>query len=88
MNVYPSEIERVLAGIDGVVECAVVGTPHPRWGQTPVAVVVAPGRTESELLDRCRRSLAGYKLPSRVVLREALPRNASGKIVRSALLSD
>ncbi len=86
MNVYPSEIERVLSGIDGVIECAVVGVPHQRWGQTPVAFVVAPGRTGDELLDRCRRSLAGYKLPSRVVLCDALPRNASGKIVRSALL--
>jgi acyl-CoA synthetase (AMP-forming)/AMP-acid ligase II len=85
MNVYPSEIERVLAGIDGVVECAVVGAPHPRWGQTPVAFVVAPGRTSQEILQRCRRSLAGYKLPSRVVLCQALPRNASGKIVRTAL---
>ncbi|MCE0762000.1 AMP-binding protein [Pseudonocardia kujensis] len=85
MNVYPSEIERVLAGLDGVVECVVVGAPHERWGQTPVAFVVAPGRTGAELLEQCRRSLASYKLPSRVVLCEALPRNASGKIVRGAL---
>jgi fatty-acyl-CoA synthase len=88
MNVYPSEIERVLAGIDGVVECVVVGAPHERWGQTPVAFVVAPGRTAPELLERCRRGLAGYKLPSRVILRDALPRNAAGKIVRSALTLD
>ncbi|MEU7810885.1 AMP-binding protein [Pseudonocardia sp. NPDC049154] len=85
MNVYPSEIERVLAGVDGVVECVVVGAPHERWGQTPVAFVVAPGRTAEELLERCRRSLASYKLPSRLVLCHALPRNASGKIVRGSL---
>ncbi|WP_165922548.1 class I adenylate-forming enzyme family protein [Pseudonocardia endophytica] len=85
MNVYPSEIERVLAGIDGVVECAVVGAPHERWGHTPVAFVVAPGRTVPELLAHCRRSLAGYKLPTRIEVRDALPRNASGKIVRGAL---
>lgn len=87
MNVYPSEIERVLSRVEGVAECAVVGAPHPRWGQTPVAFVVAPGRSEAELLARCRRNLAGYKLPSRIVLCDALPRNTSGKIVRSALLA-
>ena len=87
MNVYPSEIERVLSGVEGVAECAVVGAPHPRWGQTPVAFVVAPGRSEAELLDRCRRHLAGYKLPSRILLCDALPRNTSGKIVRSALMA-
>lgn len=85
MNVYPSEIERVLTCIDGVLECAVVGAPHDRWGQTPVAFVVAPGRTVPELLEHCRRSLAGYKLPTRFEFRDALPRNASGKIVRAAL---
>lgn len=87
MNVYPSEIERVLAGIEGVVECAVVGAPHPRWGQTPVAFVVAPDRTEAELLDQCRHSLASYKLPTRIVLCEALPRNTSGKIARATLVA-
>jgi acyl-CoA synthetase (AMP-forming)/AMP-acid ligase II len=87
-NVYPAEVERVLAEHPGVGEVAVVGIPHPRWVETPLAVVVrVPGGavTEDELIEHCRTRLAGYKKPSAVVFADVLPRNATGKVLRRDL---
>jgi acyl-CoA synthetase (AMP-forming)/AMP-acid ligase II len=86
--VYPAEVERVLLDHRGVAEAAVIGVPHPRWVETPVAFVVAARGTEvseDELIDHCRRYLAGYKKPSAVVVVEELPRNASGKVLKRRL---
>ena len=81
-NVYPAEIERRLAEVPGIVEAAVVGCPDPKWGETPVAVVVARGTpSEEAVLAPLRSRLARYKMPSAVVFAEALPRNAMGKVV-------
>jgi fatty-acyl-CoA synthase len=95
MNVYPGEVEDCIAGIPGVAECAVVGVPHERWGQTVVAVVVAEdgARPDAEaVIDRCRERLASYKKPTSVVFRDALPRTVSLKVrrgeVREQLLAD
>jgi acyl-CoA synthetase (AMP-forming)/AMP-acid ligase II len=87
MNVYPSEVERVILGLPGVAEVAVVGAPHERWGQTPVAYVVPgdPAVTAESVLAYCARTMAGYKKPSRVHLVPELPKNASGKIKRNLL---
>ena len=88
MNVYPSEIERCVAALPGVVEVAVVGVPHPRWGQTPVAVVVADparGLTQDDVVEHCRGLLASYKKPSRVVFVDELPRSASNKVLKRVL---
>jgi fatty-acyl-CoA synthase len=86
MNVYPSEVERVLLQADGIVECAVVAGPHERWGQTPVAFLVrSGGATEESVLAFARERLAGYKLPTSVRFVDALPKNASNKIVRRRL---
>jgi acyl-CoA synthetase (AMP-forming)/AMP-acid ligase II len=87
MNVYPSEVERVILGLPGVAEVAVVGAPHERWGQTPVAYVVPgdPSVTAEAVLAYCARTMAGYKKPSRVHLVPELPKNASGKIKRNLL---
>jgi acyl-CoA synthetase (AMP-forming)/AMP-acid ligase II len=87
MNVYPSELERVLSGIPGVAQCAVVGVPHERWGQTPVAFVVrnSPGLGADALLDLARDQLAGYKLPSEIRFVESLPTNAGGKVMKAQL---
>jgi acyl-CoA synthetase (AMP-forming)/AMP-acid ligase II len=88
MNVYPSEVERCLWLLDGVTDVAVVGVPHERWGQTPVAVVVAaPGSalTEVRVLEHCRTQIAKYKWPSRVVFADALPRSASQKVLKRVL---
>ncbi|BCW05864.1 class I adenylate-forming enzyme family protein [Arthrobacter sp. NtRootA1] len=88
MNIYPSEIERVLLQIPGVIECAVVGVHHEKWGSTPVAYVVrasdvSPSLGELEAV--CRRQLASYKQPSRIEFTSALPRNVGGKVMRHRL---
>ena len=87
-NVYPAEIERVLADHPAVAEVAVLGIPHPRWVETPLAAVVAaPGAepSEEELIEHCRERLAGYKKPSAVVFVAELPRNAAGKVLKRTL---
>jgi fatty-acyl-CoA synthase len=87
-NVYPAEIERVLQDHPAVADVAVIGVPHPRWGETPVAVVVPAGGcvpAEPELVAHCRQRLAGYKKPSAFVFVDALPRNAAGKVAKREL---
>jgi acyl-CoA synthetase (AMP-forming)/AMP-acid ligase II len=87
-NVYPAEVERVLRDHPDVADVAVIGMPHPRWVETPVAIVVpVEGRApdESELVARCRERLAGYKKPSAFHFVDALPRNAAGKVVKREL---
>jgi fatty-acyl-CoA synthase len=83
-NIYPAEIERVLREHPAVTDAAVIGVPHPRWGETPVAFVVGAG-TEAELIEHCRERLASYKKPSAVVFVDALPRNAAGKVLKREL---
>ncbi|GAA0382320.1 class I adenylate-forming enzyme family protein [Microbispora corallina] len=89
-NVYPAEVEAVLGEHRGVLECAVVGVPHPDLGQEVAAVVVtAPGRPvgEGDLRAYAAEALAYYKVPSRWHLTtEPLPRNATGKVVRPEVL--
>ena len=90
-NVYPGEVEQVLAQHDDVAEVAVVGEPHPRTGETVVAYVVPkPGRDPDpvELLRHAGRRLARYKLPTRVELVDELPRSFVGKLLRRALASE
>ncbi|MGW0688409.1 class I adenylate-forming enzyme family protein [Streptomyces sp. NPDC002754] len=85
-NVYPAEIEGVLAECPGVRECLVVGVPHPDLGQEVAAVVVTDadaGLTEESLTDYVRARLAYYKAPSRWrITSDELPRNATGKVIR------
>ena len=88
MNVYPSEIEHCIAGLAGVADVAVVGAPHERWGQTPVAVVVAEEGVvllEADVLAHCEGFLARYKRPSQVLFVDELPRTASNKVLRRVL---
>ncbi len=88
MNVYPAEIELTLERCPGVAESAVVGAPHPQWGEAPVAVVVAePGAEldEAAVIDFVTERLASYKKPTRVLFVEELPRTTDGKIVRQAV---
>jgi len=87
-NIYPAEIEAVLAAHPAVREAAVVAAPHPRWGETPVALVVfEPGDQpgEAELLAFCRQRLAHYKCPTAIRQRDELPRNPAGKVLRRVL---
>ena len=87
-NVYPAEVEAVISGLAGVTAVAVVGIPHPEWGQQVVAAVVPEAGcelTEADLLDQCRPQLAGYKLPRRIMFVDDLPLTASGKTARTAV---
>jgi len=87
-NVYPREVEMEIDAVPGVLESAVIGIPHPDFGEGVAAVVVRrPGATldQSELIAALRPRLAGYKLPKRVIFCDALPRNAMGKVQKNAL---
>jgi acyl-CoA synthetase (AMP-forming)/AMP-acid ligase II len=85
-NVYPREVEDVLAGLPGVVDAAVIGLPDPEWGEAVTAVVVAEGAMEADDVRLgCRSFLAGYKVPRQVLFTDALPRNASGKVLKREL---
>lgn len=88
-NIYSAEVEQAIQEHPQVAEVAVVAQAHPRWGETPVAFVVpTQGDTppdEAAVLDFCGARLARYKLPSRLVFVSALPRNASGKILKTQL---
>jgi acyl-CoA synthetase (AMP-forming)/AMP-acid ligase II len=87
-NVYPAEVEQVLARLDGVAGAAVIGVPHDRLGEVGKAYVVPrPGRVldADQVLAFCRARLAGYKLPRQVEFRGDLPRNSSGKVLKRQL---
>jgi fatty-acyl-CoA synthase len=88
-NVYPAEIEAVLAAHPGIAEVAVVGLPDPEWGEVPCAVVVAkPGETVSleGIREFCAGKLARFKLPRRIAVSAApLPRNATGKLLKAEI---
>ncbi|HEV7898528.1 MAG TPA: long-chain fatty acid--CoA ligase [Planosporangium sp.] len=89
-NIYPAEVEGVLYDHPAVAECAVIGVADDRWGEVGRAVVVLrPGATASEgdILDFLRDRLARYKVPASVVVVDALPRNAAGKLLKSAVRS-
>jgi acyl-CoA synthetase (AMP-forming)/AMP-acid ligase II len=87
-NVFPGEVEDLLAGMAGIREVAVVGVPDEEFGQRLRAVVsLHPGAalSEGELQDHVRSHLARYKVPREVVFVEQLPRNATGKILKREL---
>jgi fatty-acyl-CoA synthase len=89
-NIASSEVERVLYEHPSVLEVAVVGTPHERWGEVPVAFVVLRNdatATPEDLIDHCRRQLAKFKVPTAITMIDALPRNPSGKILKRDLRS-
>ncbi|MBN7783780.1 malonyl-CoA synthase [Ponticoccus gilvus] len=87
-NIYPKEIELVLDEQPGVLESAVIGVPHPDFGETVVAVIVpAKGQApdEAALAEACKDSLARFKHPRAFVMAEALPRNTMGKVQKNLL---
>jgi acyl-CoA synthetase (AMP-forming)/AMP-acid ligase II len=87
-NIYPAEVERVLAEHPAVADVAVIGIPDAKWGEQVKAVAVVTGDasvTEAELIAYARTQLAGYKCPKSVDFVEALPRNATGKILKREL---
>ncbi|MEH3146753.1 MAG: AMP-binding protein [Methylobacterium frigidaeris] len=86
-NVYPNEVEDVLAAHPGVLEVAVVGEPNPETGELVVAHVVRrdPGLTAEALRAHAREGLTGYKVPRRVVFHDSLPKTNVGKVLRREL---
>jgi long-chain acyl-CoA synthetase len=86
-NVYPNEIEQVVATHPGVLECAVIGVPDEHSGEVPKVFVVRkdPQLTEQDVLEHCRKELTGYKRPKYVEFRTDLPKTNVGKILRRAL---
>ena len=87
-NVYPAEVERVLREHPSVADVAVLGVPHPRWIETPLAFVVPAAGAEVDadaLIAHCRERLASYKKPSAVITVDELPRNAGGKVLKRVL---
>jgi malonyl-CoA/methylmalonyl-CoA synthetase len=87
-NVYPKEVEGEIDALEGVVESAVIGLPHPDLGEGVTAVVaVSPGATltEDEVLKALAVRLAGFKRPKRVLFVDDLPRNTMGKVQKAAL---
>jgi fatty-acyl-CoA synthase len=85
-NIYPAEIEDVLASHPAVVEAAVVGVENERWGEVGAAFVVVAGDvSEDELADFCRSRLARFKVPKSFTFVGALPRNSIGKVQKSEL---
>jgi len=87
-NIYPAEIEQVIAELDGVHEVAVVGVPDDQWGESVAAyVVLLPGHNLSQaaIIDHCRRHLAGYKKPRYVFFIESLPRTTVNKVSKVSL---
>ncbi|HEU0224536.1 MAG TPA: AMP-binding protein, partial [Steroidobacteraceae bacterium] len=87
-NVYPAEVENALAGHPGVLEAAVIGVPDERWGEAVKAVIVGRDGAQpplDSLREHAGTRIAAYKLPLSVDYVDALPRNASGKVLRRQL---
>ena len=87
-NVYPAEIENGISGINGVVQVAVIGIPDERMGEVGKAYVVKAQDselTEEQLMSWCKANMANYKVPRAVAFIEAMPLNASGKILKTEL---
>jgi acyl-CoA synthetase (AMP-forming)/AMP-acid ligase II len=87
-NIYPAEVERVIADLDGVREVAVVGAPHPRWGEAVSAYIVREAGArldEKDIVDGCLAQLASYKKPLHIEFVDALPRTTTGKIDKLTL---
>jgi malonyl-CoA/methylmalonyl-CoA synthetase len=86
-NVYPKEIEEVLDAMPEIGESAVIGVPHPDFGEGVVAVVTAKSALppETEMIAALSQTLARFKVPKRIFIVEELPRNAMGKVQKAEL---
>jgi long-chain acyl-CoA synthetase len=88
-NIYSAEVELAILEHPDVMECAVIGIPHPRWGEAVHAIIVLRAHatiTQEQVLTHCRARIAGYKCPKTIeFLKEVLPRSPTGKIRKTEL---
>jgi malonyl-CoA/methylmalonyl-CoA synthetase len=88
LNVYPAEVEAAVDDLPGVAASAVIGVPHPDFGEAVVACVVPTAGgvlEEAALREALRARLAAFKIPKRVLVMAELPRNAMGKVQKAEL---
>lgn len=91
LNVYPKEVEDVINRLPGVAESAVIGLPHPDFGEAVTAVVIAAADVpldEAAVVAHTRGLLAAFKTPKRVIVTDQLPRNTMGKVMKNVLRQD
>jgi acyl-CoA synthetase (AMP-forming)/AMP-acid ligase II len=86
-NVYPAEIENVLAAHEGIKDVAVIGIPSASWGESPLAIVVKQDDSldADEVLASCKGKLAPFKQPKGVEFVDVIPRNPTGKVLKRVL---
>jgi len=90
-NIASSEVERVIYDMPEIREVAVIGVPDERWGERPVAIVVLAEGAALDLpglVNHCRGRLAGFKVPKQLIVRDSLPRNPSGKVLKRVLRAE
>ncbi|WP_231471300.1 malonate--CoA ligase [Thioalkalivibrio sp. HK1] len=89
LNIHPKEVELLIDRLQGVEESAVIGLPHPDFGEQVCAVIVpsteAPTLDEGEMIEHLKRDLVNYKVPKRIFFTDSLPRNAMGKVQKNIL---
>jgi fatty-acyl-CoA synthase len=85
-NIYPAEIENALFEYPGIFDAAVIGAPDAKWGEVPVAfVMAAPGISGDSIREFLKTKIGSYKVPSRIIFKTILPRNQAGKLLKNAL---
>ena len=87
-NVYPAEVENTLFALDGVADGAIFGAPDEKWGEVGVAFVVrgeGSELTEDDVIGWFHGKVARFKIPTRVIFTDVLPRNATGKVLKREL---
>jgi long-chain acyl-CoA synthetase len=86
VNIYPAEIEAVMIGIPGVLDCAVFGIPDAEYGEALCAAIrAAPGTSEAAIRDALKARLANFKVPRIIDFHDELPRDDSGKLLKRKL---
>ena len=90
-NVYPAEVENVLYQLPEIAEAAIIGVPDNRWGETGIAFISFKSEQtleEKDIIEHCLKNLAKFKVPNSVKFIDALPRNATGKVLKRNLRDD
>jgi len=91
LNVYPKEMETLIDRFEGVLESAVIGVPHPDFGEAVTAIIVGDGQGEidpAHLIQSLKDTIANFKVPKRAIIVDQLPRNTMGKVQKNVLRDD